>query len=57
MKAVKEMTKPHSSTNNEVEMGTNEAYESVNIRYTSTCGSQLHQRNARDEVIYEMPAT
>ena len=55
------MTKPHSSTNikgDEVlEMGTNEAYESVNLRYMSTSGSQSHQRNTRDEVVYELPTT
>ena len=47
-------TKVKSSTmSTEVEMDTNQAYETVNLRYTSASGSQLQQRSAREEPVYE----
>ena len=43
----------------EVEMGSNQAYESVTIRHTRSSESQLHQGSTtyREEPVYELPPT
>ena len=45
----------------EIEMGSNQAYESVTIRHTvsRSSESQLHQRSTtyREEPVYELPPT
>ena len=60
VKADKQMAQPGSTTTSnkgdEVDMGTNQAYETVNIRYASTSESQLHQRSIANEPVYELPA-
>ena len=61
LKADKQMAQPGSTTNSkvdDVDMGANQAYEMVNIRYASTSESQIHQRSMRTdhEPVYELPA-